>query len=262
MNSARRTRSSTIEVKMRSRHSKVAAGTIALLVTTNISLAAGDGRLHIPSARLVHAASAGLQPLETRFRSGQIYIPHSAGTVPLPLLVLLHGSGRDSSDWFPAFKKDAERGRFAIVAPEANGKTWGGGVHDFGPDAAVVDRALALAATKCTINRRRIAIGGFSDGASYAMSLGIANGDFIPNVIAFSPGYFIGKQQRGKAAFFISAGVSDPILPVDQCSRRFVATLRAGGYPVEYKEFFGGHQFTSSVADAAMDWLSKRWRNG
>ncbi|MDQ6808370.1 MAG: phospholipase, partial [Verrucomicrobiota bacterium] len=206
-------------------------------------------------------APAGLQPLEARSHSGEIYIPRSGATGgPLPILILLHGSGRDSSDWFPAYEKYAEMGRFAIVAPEASGKTWGGGMHDFGPDAAVINRALAVASTKCAIDLSRIALGGFSDGASYAMSLGLANGDQIRDVIAFSPGYYIGTQQRGKAAFFISAGVSDPILPVDQCSRRFVATLRGAGYSVEYKEFFGRHEMTTLVTEAAMAWLRQRWR--
>lgn len=221
----------------------------------------GSDRLQMPTAVSSHVTRVGLQPLEGRPHSGQLYVPRSGGGALLPVLILLHGAGRDSSDWFPVYEKYAEAGRFVVVAPEASGKTWGGGMRDFGSDVAVINRALAVACTKCAIDRSRVAIGGFSDGASYAMSLGLANGDIVSNVVAFSPGYFIGKPQRGKAAFFISAGVSDPILPVDQCSRRFVDTLRGAAYRVEYKEFFGGHEVTAAVSESAMAWLREPWKS-
>lgn len=221
---------------------------------------ATSGRLVIPHATASQRAAPGLQRLEERFRGGEIYIPHAAPNERTPLLILLHGSERTAADWFPDFGKYAEKGAFVIIAPEASGKTWGGGMHDFGPDVTVINRAIAVAATKCALDPERVAIGGFSDGASYAMSLGLANGDVIRHVVAFSPGYFNGHEQRGKPAFFISAGVNDPILPVDQCSRRFVATLRKAGYPVEYKEFYGRHEIPSGTCDAAMNWLMQAWR--
>ncbi|MGZ4788523.1 MAG: hypothetical protein ACXVZX_08375 [Terriglobales bacterium] len=35
----------------------------------------------------------------------------------------------------------------------------------------------------------RIAIGGFSDGASYALTIGITNGRLFTHIVAFSPGF-------------------------------------------------------------------------
>jgi phospholipase/carboxylesterase len=34
-----------------------------------------------------------------------------------------------------------------------------------------------------------VALGGFSDGASYALSLDLTNGDLFASLIAFSPGF-------------------------------------------------------------------------
>jgi len=35
----------------------------------------------------------------------------------------------------------------------------------------------------------RVTLGGFSDGATYALSIGLANGDLFPQVIGCSPGF-------------------------------------------------------------------------
>ncbi len=238
------------------------------LVVVLLACATGRGeaqsrdRIQIPQIRPTAAVAPGVQPLSTGARAGLLYVPHSYNPdEPLPALVLLHASGHDAWDWFGSYGRRAEAGRFVVIAPDALHKTWGAGPKDYGSDAAVVNRALANAAARCAIDRKRIAIGGFSDGASYALSLGIANGDIFGSVIAFSPGYFIGKPRRGNPAIFISHGVSDEILPLDVCSRRFVPSLRQAGYNVDYHEFFGGHEVPDAISDAAMQWLAKRFRS-
>jgi len=185
-----------------------------------------------------------------------LYVPKSyKPSEPLPLLVLLHASGGSSSDWFGSYARRAESARIIVAAPDCLHKTWGAGPKDYGGDAAAINRALALVASRCAIDRKRLAIGGFSDGASYALSMGIANGDLFTNVIAFAPGYFIGKPRRGNPAIFIAHGVFDEILPVDDCSRRFVPSLRQAGYPVEYREFFNKHEVSDAMSSQAISWL-------
>ncbi len=44
----------------------------------------------------------------------------------------------------------------------------------------------------------RVGIGGFSDGASYALSLGLTNGDLFTHVLAFSPGFMRPASQVGR----------------------------------------------------------------
>jgi predicted esterase len=100
-----------------------------------------------------------------------------------------------------------------------------------------------------------LAIAGFSDGASYAVSLGLINGDIVDAVLAFSPGYAAPTRDADAPAFFISHGRSDRVLPIDRCSRRLVPSLRRAGHRVEYHEFDGGHEVPLSVMDTAMAWL-------
>ena len=193
-----------------------------------------------------------------------LYIPSSyRANEPLPLLVLLHKSQGSPASWFSAghpsardsYSKYADAGRFIILAPAAAGDTWDGGPKTWGHDFVLINSALEAAFARCAIDHRRLAIGGFSDGASYALSLGLANGDLFGNIIAFSPGYIVRSIGRGRPAVFISHGIVDIILPVDQCSRPFVASLRKNGYNVTYQEFSGRHEVPANITAQAMDWL-------
>jgi predicted esterase len=102
----------------------------------------------------------------------------------------------------------------------------------------------------------RIAIGGFSDGATYALSLGLINGDLFRRVVAFSPGFVVEGMPRGTPQFFISHGAADPILPIDRCSRLIVSGLRKRGYDVTLHEFDGGHEIPAGIARDGMRWVA------
>jgi phospholipase/carboxylesterase len=108
------------------------------------------------------------------------------------------------------------------------------------------------------VDTMRLAVGGFSDGATYALSLGITNGDLFTHVIAFSPGFMVPAAQRGAPRLFVSHGTKDRILSIDACSRRIVRRVREGGYDVRYREFDGGHTVPPAVAREAFDWLTAK----
>jgi phospholipase/carboxylesterase len=108
------------------------------------------------------------------------------------------------------------------------------------------------------VDPARLAIGGFSDGASYALSLGLANGDLFPRVVAGSPGFVVSATPHGRPRFFISHGTSDQILPIDQCSRRIVPRLKSMGYDVTFREFVGRHELPPAIANEALRWMTAR----
>jgi acetyl esterase/lipase len=84
-------------------------------------------------------------------------------------------------------------------------------------------------------------------------SLGITNGDVFDSVIAFSPGFSAAEARTGRPRFFVSHGTQDPVLPIDQCSRRLVPALEEHGYDVTYREFTGGHEVPPHIMDSAVD---------
>jgi len=234
-------------------------------VATSFGVTAEPGRIVIPAKSSTQTTSAGLQKLSGR--NGLLYIPTSHPK-PLPLLVLLHKAGGSPSEWFSgggSYARYADKGRFIILAPESPGVSWGTGPKNWGYDYLTINRALEEAFARCAIDRNRLAIGGFSDGASYALSLGLANGDVFSYIIAFSPGFIVRAQARGRIGnnneiqiplIYIAHGVGDNVLPIGSTSRLFVSSLRKNGYNVEFCEFSGGHHASRQVADQAMSWLT------
>jgi phospholipase/carboxylesterase len=129
-------------------------------------------------------------------------------------------------------------------------------VGGYGPDVEFIDRALEWAFERLTLDTRRLAITGFSDGASYGLSLGLTNGDFFTHLIAFSPGFMAPANRRGKPPVFVSHGTRDRVLPIERCSRRIVPQLDRTGYRVRYREFDGPHTVPESIAREALRWFS------
>jgi phospholipase/carboxylesterase len=149
----------------------------------------------------------------------------------------------------------AEAGRrgVLVLAPDARTLTWDVIRGGFGPDVAFVDRALAGVFGAMAVGP--VAVAGFSDGASYALSLGLANGDLFSHVLAWSPGFMAAPDAVGRPRVFVSHGVDDRVLPIARCSRRLVPVLRADGYDVRYEEFDGGHVVPPSMVSLALEGL-------
>ena len=184
-----------------------------------------------------------------------LYVPVAANSaLPAPLAVMLHGAGGAAEGGLRLLADQAEADRLLLLAPQSRGRTWDVLVGGFGVDVTAIDAALAETFSRCAVDPARIAIGGFSDGASYALSLGLTNGDLFSAVLAFSPGFAAPGRPHGAPRVFISHGTRDAVLPVDRCSRRLVPRLRQAGYEVEYDEFDGPHKVPPEVARHAVEW--------
>jgi phospholipase/carboxylesterase len=177
---------------------------------------------------------------------------------PAPLVVLLHGAGGDAENGLSVLRRRADDAGLILLAPASRGPTWDVILDGFGPDVAALDRALGSAFGRYAIDPDRLAVGGFSDGASYALSLGLTNGDLITHVIAFSPGFMAPVRRRGQPRLFLSHGTDDRVLPIEPCSRRIVPQVRRAGYDVTYREFDGPHAVPAEIARAAVDWFTAR----
>jgi phospholipase/carboxylesterase len=189
-------------------------------------------------------------------RDGVLYLPSGPQSKqPSPLLLVLHGATGSGRQAIRRLERLAEDRGVILVAPDSRDYTWDIVLGGFGPDVEFVDRALARAFSLRAVDPARVAIGGFSDGASYALSLGLANGDLFSRVVAFSPGFVADVPRRGSPRLFVSHGTHDEILPIETCGRRIVNDARHLGYDVRFVEFDGGHGVPAEVAETAMDWL-------
>jgi phospholipase/carboxylesterase len=144
-----------------------------------------------------------------------------------------------------------------LLVPDSRGATWDAIRGGFGPDVEFINRALDQAFTRCAVDQQKLAIGGFSDGATYALSLGLDNGSLFTHVMAFSPGFIAPRRPSGKPRIFIAHGRSDTILPIDVTSRRIVPGLEDAGYAVTYQEFDGPHTVPQEIAQDAFKWFAR-----
>jgi len=171
------------------------------------------------------------------------------------LVVALHGAGGQPAGAVRLFDEVADRVGLVILAPASTGTTWAMLRRGPDPDTPALDTALDRLFQAHPFDPARVAIAGFSDGASYALSLGLANGDLFPKVVAFSPGFEAADLHQGRPAFFITHGTRDEVLPISRTSRRLVPALRQNGYDVIYQEFAGGHAVPREFAIEAADWI-------
>ena len=199
----------------------------------------------------VHALDLGPGP-EVLVR-----VPSPSAEAGPPLLVLaLHGAGGDARGGLAPLLPSADRHRLLLVAPHSREPTWDVITRSgWGADVRRIDAALAQVFTTHPVDPTRVAISGFSDGASYALSLGLANADLFTHIIAFSPGFLVPTPRTGTPRVYLSHGRADTVLPIDRTTRLIVPGLQAAGIPTEVHEFDGPHTVPPDLAEGAARWL-------
>lgn len=221
--------------------------------------AAEAGRLLArPHEATEDEAPSGLKALNSGTeRDGLVYVPSGYDAArAAPFALMLHGAHSGAREGIAPFLDLADEAGLILLAPESQGRTWDISLGGYGPDVEFIDRALKSVFSRNTVEPLRLAACGISDGASYALSLGLTNGDLFTHVIAFSPGFVFTEERRGSPNVFVSHGTRDQILSIDSTSRRIVPRLRREGYDVRYKEFDGSHEVPPEVAQEALLWFT------
>lgn len=216
------------------------------------------GRLQTRHVPATEPTRPGTYPLGLRRdRDGVLYLPPQyTHETPFPLVLLLHGAGGSGARVAQRFRSYADELGIAFVAPDSTAATWDRNDR-LASDVEFIDRALAVAFRRVSTTPDRLRIGGFSDGASYSLSVGLTNGDLFPRILALSPGFCGPAQARGKPQLYFTHGTRDDILPIEITSRRIVPMLRQAGYTVEYHEFDGMHETPPDITRPAFAWLIK-----
>ncbi len=200
------------------------------------------------------------------------YVPRSAGPHP-PLLVLLHGAGRQRLTMVQHFEAEADKRGIVLLAPTSKGPTWDAvaiGEQMPSPDSPLanrlahvfstsrdekrVDAAIANLMKIVPVDRARTVLAGFSDGATFALAMGMSRYEQFAAVIAWSPGIAIRAEDpaRGRRVF-ISHGRQDPILKFDVTCNDIVPLLKSEGAKVTFVAFDGGHEAPTWLKDEFLD---------
>jgi predicted esterase len=202
--------------------------------------------------------STGLHVISLNAKKDSLlYVPLSYNeNTPAPLAVMLHGAGGNAHHGLSYLQHYADTHNIILLAPASREYSWDLiASQGFDHDVVLIDQALLFAFRQLNVDASRLAVGGFSDGASYALSIGLTNGDLFSHIIAFSPGFFYIAENMGKPNIYVSHGTNDDILPIHSCSRRMVPKLQQAGFDVKYDEFEGRHEIPDHISQTAVQWF-------
>jgi predicted esterase len=178
----------------------------------------------------------------------------------LPLVIAFHGGGGRGTFWMGDYGDRTDAARMILLAPESATLSWDGVEGRFGIDIEMLNNVLDQVFDRVYVDPSRIALAGFSDGASYALSLGLSNGDNIRHVVAHTPGFYVDVPRHGHPDFFVSHGTNDGAFYIEETSDVIVPLLRGYGDDVQYSRFDGAHEIPPGVAAQAVDWLSSAFK--
>ncbi|HET9821340.1 MAG TPA: esterase [Burkholderiaceae bacterium] len=189
-------------------------------------------------------------------REAVLVVPEGLpGDAPLPLLVMFHGAGGEANRVLPHLVPHARARRFLLLAPQSMYPTWDVVIGGHGPDLQRLQGALAVVSEHFRIDPARLAFAGFSDGGSYALSLGLTNGDVASHVIGLSAGFMNAFTQNGRPRFFLAHGRADRQLPIETSAHPHAKRLLDGGYDLTLQPFDGDHVIVPWVVARAVEFF-------
>ncbi len=186
-------------------------------------------------------------------RDATLYVPSSIKMgEPVPLLVMFHGARGWPDKTLSHLEQQAEQHGFLLLVPYSQFQTWDLAMGGNGPDLARLEQALTIVSDHFQIDSHHFGFAGFSDGGSYALSIGLTNGQLVSHVIALSPGFMSLYAPEGAPQILIAHGTQDEQLPAHAHGGKIASKLQADGYAVKYEAFEGGHIIRAQVLEEAI----------
>lgn len=181
-----------------------------------------------------------------------------------PLVIVLHGAGRQDELLKKALDGEADRRQALFLIPRSHAATWDliAGGEDV--DLRFLAHCLELVYQRYRVDPARQALLGYSDGASYALAIGLSNPRQFAAVMAWAPGFVAVdptdlRDDDPKPRVFLEYGTQDPLFPFDRVALPNREALERLGYPLTFRaDEGGGHWPSRSFQPDALDWFLGR----
>lgn len=182
-----------------------------------------------------------------------------------PLITVFHGAGRQDEMLVRACREEPEQRQALFLIPRSVAPTWDLIAGDGGPvDLEFLEYAWDLIYRRYPIERSHQVLIGYSDGASYALSLALSNPGFFDAALCWAAGFAmmdrkaVGKEDR-RTRLYLEYGTADPLFPFDQIALPMRENLERAGYEVKFSVDEGGRHWPSgSFQHEALDWYFAR----
>lgn len=210
-----------------------------LLFLLTLSLYSATAVAALPPPHSVHC---GTRQMEYR-----LFIP-SAGNVPSPALLLLHGAGDRAENFIQAWESFAKEKNIVLVAPQLPRE------ESFEPEAPRIFLCIMKDVAKlASIDSHRVYIFGHSMGGYLAYDGALLDSGFFAAAAIHAMGIadeYNGIVQRAsrKIPIAIYIGTQDQLVSITQV-RKTEALLRKSGFPLHYQEMPGHDHNYYDLAD-------------
>ena len=233
------------------------------------AVATPPGAARSPRLAVAAAPAPALPDGISRVGEGALVLrPAALPAGARPLLVLFHGAGMSARQMLAGLAPEARRCGCLMLAVDSRGTTWdlitatrttgrrGTARLDslFDDDATRVEAALSTLLASPLVDRRQVALVGFSDGASYALSLALANPGLVRGAVAIAPGFHLEPAAIDPAQrLFIAHSPRDRVLSFENSRDRIVGSLRNAGFDPVFHIYDGGHSIDPAVVAIGVD---------
>jgi len=126
-------------------------------------------------------------------------------------------------------------------------------------DIAFTETSLNYVFSHCHISEKKFGIAGFSDGAAFALFLGLINHQLFSHIMAFSAGTVrnlpVEEDMKFQCDIYVSHGTQDTVIPIEKGGRKINRTLQPKAKSLKYDEFDGVHEVPVQILKTAIGWF-------
>ena len=177
-----------------------------------------------------------------------------------PLVIVLHGAGRQDELLVRGVQAQRERHPAIYVVPRSQETTWDLVTGGPGVDLAFLDGVMASVYRRYRIDPARQVLVGFSDGASYALAVGLSNPRVFAAVAAWAAGFLAIdaanlRPDDPKPRVLLEYGTRDQLFPFEHVALPMKEAIERLGHPLDFRADEGGiHWPRREFMADALDW--------
>jgi len=177
-----------------------------------------------------------------------------------PLITVLHGAGRQDELLVKACRHEPNRRDAFFFVPRSIEQTWdliaGSEPHDL----RFLEYAYDLIYRRYPIDPGAQCMIGYSDGASYGLSLGLTNGPMFDALMVWAAGFVVVDRNHydpaaAKPRLYLEYGTHDQLFDFEQVALPMKENLEKAGYDLTFSIDEGGrHMPSGDFQREALDW--------
>jgi len=183
-----------------------------------------------------------------------------------PLFTVLHGAGRQDEMLAKVYRDEPARRQALFLIPRSVEPTWDLIVGGERSDLDFLEYAYDLIYRRYPVDALQQGLIGYSDGASYALSVGLCNAPMFRALMVWAAGFLVLDPETAEALrrsparapkprLYLEYGTHDELFDFERVALPMRRNLEQAGFDVTFSVDEGGRHWPSgSFHREALDW--------